>query len=119
MTRSLVRTAALALATTALAAPTAFARPDVTPAAAKPAAHAQGTRHADTDQFATRPVLDRNPTSPSTPSSAPVTLSVTSADQGIDWATIAIGIAGSLLAVGLVAGIAGRTRRAGHPRVIA
>ena len=111
MTRSLVRTAALALAIAALAAPAAFARPDVTPAAT----HAQGARHADTNGFAERPIIDRNPVAPS---SAPVTVSVVS-DRGIDWATIGIGIAGSLLAVGAIAGIAAYSRRAGRHRVAA
>jgi hypothetical protein len=45
-----------------------------------------------------------------------VTVSVTSADTGIDWATIAIGIAGSLLAVGAIALITARMRRP-HARI--
>jgi hypothetical protein len=99
MTRSiLTRTAAVALAISALAAPAAFARPDVTPAA----------RNAGTKGFATRPVIDRNPTSPSS------LVPVAPADRGIDWATIAIGIAGGLLAVGAIAGIAGH---AGHAHI--
>jgi hypothetical protein len=110
MTRSLVRTAALALAITALAAPAAFARP-ITPVAT----HAQGARHADTNGFASRPILDRNTVAPS---STPVTVSVAS-DRGIDWAAIGIGIAGSLLAVGAIAGIAGHNRRAAHHRIAA
>jgi hypothetical protein len=101
MTRSLVRTAAVALATMALAAPTALARPDVTPAAPKPVApaHVHG--------FATRPIIDRNPVAPS---SAPVTVSVAS-DRGIDWASIGIGIAGSLLAVSVIAAVAAHGRQ--------
>jgi hypothetical protein len=118
MTRSLVRTAAIALATTALAAPTALARPDATPADAKPTVPAlhKGLHPARTTHFATRPVLDRNPAQPSRPSSPPVTVSVASADSGIDWATIGIGIAGSLLAVGLIALITDRMRHHGRPR---
>jgi hypothetical protein len=110
MTRSLARITAVALAITALAAPTALARPDVTPAAT----HAQGARHAVSNQFAARPIVDRNAAAPS---SAPVTVSV--ADHGIDWATIGIGIAGSLLAVGAIAGLAAHSRRAAHHRVAA
>jgi hypothetical protein len=107
MTRSLVRTAALALAITALAAPTAFARPDMTLAAG----HAQGARHADANGFAPRPIIDRNP-------SAPVTVSFAS-DRGIDWATVGIGVGGSLLAVGAIAGIVAYGRRAAHHRIAA
>lgn len=110
MTRSiLTRIAAVALATTALAAPTAFARPDVTPAAS----HAQGARHADSNGFATRPVIDRNPGAPSS------LVPVAPTDRGIDWTTIAIGIVGSLLAVGAIAGIASRTRRTAQARITA
>jgi hypothetical protein len=104
MTRTIVRIAALALATAALAAPTALARPDVTPAPAH------------VTQFVTRPVVDRNPVSPS---SEPVTVSVSRADRGIDWATIGIGVALSLVAVGAISGIANRTRRADRPRIAA
>jgi hypothetical protein len=112
MTRSiLTRIAAVALATTALAAPTALARPDVTPAAA----YAQGARHADTNTngFPTRPVIDRNPVSASSLNS------LAPADHGIDWTTVALGIAGSLIAVGAIAGIASRTRRTAQARITA
>ena len=126
MTRPLVRTATVALATAAFAAPSALARPDVSPPVAKPtvpAQHKQGARPADTNRFATRPVLDRPSTSPnsrpSRPSSPPVTVSVAPADRGIDWATIGIGVGASLLAFGAIAGIAGRTRRSGRARVTA
>jgi hypothetical protein len=111
MTRTIVRTATTALAIAALAAPTALARPDAGGPTA-PAHHLAGGRPA-TSHFATRPVLDRNPAQ----SSSPVTVSVAPADRGIDWATIGIGIAGSLLAVGAIAGITNRTRRAHHPRI--
>jgi hypothetical protein len=110
MTRSiLTRIAAVALATTALGAPTAFARPDVTPAVS----YAQGARHADTNGFPTRPVIDRNPASASSFNS------VAPAGHGIDWTTIALGIAGSLLVVGGIAGIASRTRRTAQARITA
>ena len=108
MTRSiLIRTAAVVLATTVLAAPTAFARPDVTPTGT----HAQAARHADSNGFPTRPVIDRNPASAST------LVPVAPADRGIDWTTIAFGIAGSLLAVGAIASIAVHARHAGHAHI--
>jgi hypothetical protein len=115
MTRTILRTATIALATAALAAPTALARPD---ANTQPLAGG----HPATSHFATRPVLDR----PSAPTNAqadnattarPVTVSI--ADNGIDWTTIALGIAGSLLAVGTIAAITSHTRRARHPRIAA
>ncbi len=117
MTRTIVRTAALALTVAALTAPTALARPDAGgPAAGR---HLAGGRPA-TSHFAARPVLDRpNTTQPSAPAAQPVTVSVAPADHGIDWTTIGIGIAGSLLAVGAVATIANRTRRGHHPRIAA
>jgi hypothetical protein len=127
MTRRLIPTAvAAALAAAALAAPAALARPDASASAAKPAATVvtTGYRHAiaghGTSGFAARPVLDR-PSSPggAPVASRPVTVSLTRPDRGIDWATIAIGVAGSLLAVGLLAGIAGRARRTHRPHIAA
>jgi hypothetical protein len=113
MTRTILRTATIALATAALAAPTALARPDFS---SEPVA---GGGRPATSHFATRPVLDR-PSAPAqvdnAPSARPVTVSV--ADHGIDWTTIAIGIAGSLLAVGTIAAITGHTRTR-HPRIAA
>jgi hypothetical protein len=38
-------------------------------------------------------------------------------DRGIAWTTIAIGLAGSLLAVGAIAGIAVHARHAGHAHI--
>jgi hypothetical protein len=121
MTRSLFRTTAIALATAALAAPTALARPDVASHVARPTVPAlhKGLHKAATTRFATRPVLDRNPAQPAQPSSPPVTVSVARADRGVDWATIGIGVAGSLLAVGAIALITDRMRRAGHGRISA
>ena len=114
MTRTIVRTATVALAIAALAAPSALARPD-SAARTAPAQHLAAARQA-TDQFATRPILDRIPAPSTAPSSSPVTVSVAPADRGIDWATIGIGIAGSLLAVGAVALVTARMR---HPRIAA
>lgn len=114
------RTATIALAVAALAAPTASGRPaDMPPAVAKAAAaeqHKQARRSAETNGFPTRPVIDR-PSSPA--SSRPDAMPQAPADPGTNWATIAIGIAGSLLAVGAIAGIASRTRRAGRARITA
>ena len=113
MTRSLLRTTAAAFATAALLAPAAVARPDAAPPARQAATVAlhKGLHRAHGDGFATRPVLDRNPVQADRPAPAPATVSVVSADHGISWVTIGIGIAGSLLAVGAVAFITDRTRR--------
>lgn len=112
MTRFVLRSTAVALAAAALMAPTALARPD----ASAPVARAHQT---DASRFATRPVLDRNPAPVSRSSSAPVTVSVASAHEGIDWATVVIGIGGSLLAVGAVALLTARMRRPHAPRISA
>jgi hypothetical protein len=109
---SFTRTATITLTAAALAAPTASARPaDMPPAVAKAAAteqHKQARRSADASGFPTRPVIDR-PSSPA--SSQPDATPQAPADPGTNWATIAIGIAGSLLAVGTIALITSRTRR--------
>ena len=117
MTRTILRTVTIALVTAALAAPTALARPDAVlrTATAQQTQHTQPAHPVAGSRFG-RPALDLDPAQ-TTPSSPPVTVSVTSADQGIDWATIGIGIAGSLLAVGAIAGITSRTRRSHHPRI--
>ena len=113
-----IRTITTAIAIAALAAPTAVARPaDTPPAAAKAPATAQRTqdaRPADTDGFPTRPVIDRSPanTQPNTTPQAP-------ADPGTNWATIAIGIATSLLAIGAITAITSRTRRTARARITA
>jgi hypothetical protein len=41
------------------------------------------------------------------------------ADDVTAWTTIAIGIAGTLLAIGAIAGITSRTRRTGRARITA
>ena len=112
--RSIItRTATIALAAAALAAPTAIARPADTPPAAAAALQEQDLRSADAVDAATRPALGSEA---STPADTAPTASV---DRGIGWATIAIGIAGSLLAVGAIALIAGRTRRTARARITA
>jgi hypothetical protein len=128
MTRTIIRTATIALATAALAAPTAFARPDAPPAVAKvehkqdarspdaidaAAAVGQNLRSPDSIDAATRPALgsEANPRLDAT--------SQATADPGIAWTTIGIGVAASLLAIGAIAGITRRTRRVGRARITA
>ena len=120
MNRRIIRTATIAMAITAFAAPTALARPaEMPPADAKAAAavqHRQASRAPDADGFPTRPVIDR----PSAPSnSRPDTTPTAPADPGIAWATIGIGIAGSLLAIGGIAIAVSRTRHSARGRVTA
>ena len=138
------RTLVAALAAATLAAPSAFAQPaDMHGAFAKPAAKTTGQdlRSPDTRDAATRPTSARAqdlrhlraggdattqaplpgpPTWPAHPQpiSAPIT-AAPQRDDGIDPATIALGIAGSLLAVAAIAGIANRTRRRQHQRATA
>jgi hypothetical protein len=113
MTRRIVRTAAIAIAVAALAAPTALARPaDLPPALAKAAQQQEQAR-----EFPTRPIIDR-PSYP--PSKRPATAQAaatpsTPADAGTSWITIAA-IAAGLLAIG---GIATGARRLGRSRVAA
>jgi hypothetical protein len=131
----LTRTATIALAAAALAAPTASARPaDMPPALAKTAAEQdqQDLRSADAIDAATRPALasqdlrsadavdaaTRPPLGSEASTRAGTTPKATP-DRGIAWATIAIGIAGSLLAFGGIAAIASRTRRAAQARLTA
>jgi len=136
MPRSIIRTITTAIAIAALAAPTALARPaDTPPAVAKTAAavqhkqdarspdaidaaakHEQDARSAAIDGYSERPMIDR----PSAPSnSRPDTSSKAAADHGIAWTTIGFRIAGSLLAIGAIAGIASRARRTGRARIAA
>jgi len=122
-----IRTITTAIAIAALAAPTALARPaDMPPAVAKAAAatQQQDARSGATDGYPERPVIDR-PSAPPTarpdtaPRPAPDVTPKPVADDGIAWTTIAIGIAGGLLAIGAIAGITTRTRRTGRTRVTA
>ena len=101
---SITRATTLALAIAVFAAPTALARPADVPA-----------RYAGPGEFPTRPVLDR----PSAPTnSRPNTArNVPANNAGGDWATIGLGLAGSVLVVGAVAGIAGRTRHVRRARI--
>ena len=128
MPRRTTRTITTAIAIAALAAPTALARPaDPPPAVTKAAAAAkqqQDTRPADTAGYPTRPVIDR-PSAPPTarpditpkPAARSDITREPAADNGIAWTTISLGIAGSLLAIGAIAGITRRTR--GRARIAA
>jgi hypothetical protein len=115
MTRSIIRTATIAIAIAALAAPTALARPaDPSEAVLKAAAAEQQQHPRSPDaNAATRPAPE------SQASTQANTTPTAAADRGIGWATIAIGIAGSLLAIGGIAAIAGRTRRTARERTTA
>ena len=126
MPRSIIRTITTAIAIAALAAPTALARPaDMPPAVAKAAAqNKQNARSTDSGGFPARPVIDRPSAPPTarpdiTPQSAPGSTPQPAADDGTAWTTIAIGIAGGLLAIGAIAGITTRTRRTGRTRITA
>ena len=135
MTRSITRTATIALAAAALAAPTASARPADTPPAfakarrrdAAQAGHALARRHRRRDAGEAGPALARAPSTPAT-RPAPGGSSVNPRPRhpadgdrrpryrlGDDR----LGIAGSLLAIGAIAGIAGRTRRTARARIAA
>jgi hypothetical protein len=136
------RTLVAALAAATLAAPSALAQPiDLHGAVAQPAAKTTGQdlRSPDARDAATRPgsalaqdvrhpragrgvTLRRHArpgervqpqviTAPSTPAEQP--------GDGVDPATIGLGVAGSLLAVGALAAIANRTRRPQRRRAIA
>ena len=137
---SLTRTLVAALAAASLAAPSALAQPaDMHAGLAQPAK--QDLRSPDTRDAATRPAnaraqdlrhlraggdattqapLPGPPTWPAHPQpiSAPIT-AAPQRDDGIDAATIALGIAGSLLAVAAIAGIVNRTRRTQRQRATA
>jgi len=114
---SLTRTATIALAIAALVAPTASARPADMPAAVTKATAAaqqkQNLRSPDAIDAATRPALgsQANPRLDAAPQAT--------ADRGIAWATIGIGVAASLLAIGAITGVARRTRRSGRARITA
>jgi hypothetical protein len=124
MTRRIIRTATIAIAIAAFAAPTALARPaDMPPAVAKAAAatkHKQDARSAETDGFPTRPVIDRPSPPPARPDITPEPVTPKPvADDSVAWTTIGLGIAGGLLAIGAIATIATRTRRTGRTRITA
>ena len=117
----ITRTATIALAAAALAAPAASARPaDMPPAIANAAATAQpkqAERSADVGDYPTRPAQGEqaNPR----PDASTTAATRTPAERDIAWTTIGIGIAGSLLALGAIVGIVKRTRRTGRARITA
>jgi hypothetical protein len=137
---SITRTLAAALAIAALAAPTAAAY-DIHAPLARAAAKAQ--KHEDlrspdakvgaytpgatpavsyTSRAPAAPATRRLPGPPTWPANPqPITpAKVTDGDNGIDWTTIGLGIAGSLLAVGGLAAFTTRhSRRTRHLRTTA
>ena len=136
------RSLAAALAILAVAAPSALAQPaDMHAGPAQPATPAQDLRSPDTRDAATRPAnasqqdlrhlragaatttrapLPGPPSWPAHPQPiSPPSTAAQQPDDGIDTATIALGIAASLLTVGTLAGIASRTRRPQRRRVTA
>ena len=105
---SFTRTATIALAAAALAAPAASARPAETPPVAA-AADAS---------VSPRPLP--GPTWPVNPQPIKPAPAVHVSDRGgLDWTTIGLGIAGSLLLVAGGAAVARRNRRVQHTRVTA
>ncbi len=116
LTSIITRTATIALAAAALAAPAASARPaDVPPAAAKTATAQQpkqAQRSADVGDYPTRPAQGEqaNPR-PDAPPQA-------TADSGIAWSMIGLGMAG-LLAAAAIVGAVSLTRRSGRARITA
>jgi len=146
MTRRIISTATTAIAIVAFAAPIALARPaDMPPAVAKATAKAergQDLRHlragvasvgmyttgatpavtytSGTDAETARP-LPGPPTWPTHPEPITAAPAIKASDgkNGIAGTTIALGIAGSLLAIAAIAGITSHTRRAGRARITA
>jgi hypothetical protein len=117
MPRNIIRTVTIAIATAALAAPTALARPaDMAPAVAKAAA-AEHARLAQVNPYPTRPAQGEqaNPrpdTTTTVAPSAPV-------ERDIAWTTIASALAGGMLALAAAGGSVRHTRRNGRARISA
>ena len=114
LTSIITRSATIALATAALAAPAASARPaDLPPAPRAAEQQRQDSGSTNPAPYPTRPAQGEqaNPR-PDTTAAAP-------AARGIAWTTITIGMAGSLLAIGTIAGRTRRTRRTGRSRITA
>jgi hypothetical protein len=130
-------TLAAALAATVIAAPAATARPaDMPPAgaqAAAPAQHRQDLRSPDAVDAARNPrkpvnapgatavgsqstipaVAPGQPTWATNPKPIPSAhaVQVSRSDDGVDWTTIGLGIAGTLVAFGGILALTSRTRR--------
>jgi hypothetical protein len=126
------RTLAAALAATAIAAPAATAAQpaDMHASTAIAAAKAQqrqdlrGEHAKDAAQHPRKTQASLLPASPGHPSESgnpaplpPVTAQATKSDDGVDWMTIVLGVAGALLAVGGIAALSNRSRRPSHAGV--
>ena len=129
-TRSIHRTtivAALACALLAIAAPVAGAQSDEMHAsfaeAAAKAQQKQDLRSPDTRDAAvnstTTPSLPGPPTWPVNPEPIAPAPVVQATDDGLDWTTIGIGIGGSLLVLGGIAGAVLHSRRVARGQVAA
>ena len=108
------RTATIALAAAALAAPAASAQPiDMAPV------HVEtGVRASDSQDLRSADAIDAaTGAAPESQANAQADTPKASAERGIAWTTIAL--AGSLLALGVIAAIASRTRRTARARISA
>jgi len=115
MPRSIIRTVTIAIATAALAAPTALARPAEAPPAV--AEQHKQARLAQINPYPTRPAQGEqaNPR----PEPTATTASVAPVERDTAWTTIAFAIAGGMLALAAIGGIVRHTRRGGRARVSA
>ena len=116
MPRSIIRTVTIAIATAALAAPTALARPAEAPPAVAKAATAEQhkkARLAQVNPYPTRPAQGEqaNPR----PEPTATTASVAPVERDIAWTTIA----GGMLALAAIGGIVRHSRRGGRARISA
>ena len=120
---SITRIATIALAAVALTAPAASARPAEAPPATAAAQDKQSLRSSDANRAGSRHkraglrTAREYPTRPAQGELANARLDTSlqaPADPGIAWTTIAIGIAGALLALGAIASL---TRRTGRARI--
>ena len=121
MPRNIIRTVTIAIATAALAAPTALARPaDMPPAVAQAAAAAEQhkqARLAQVNPYPTRPAQGEQ----ANPRPEPTTIAAprVPAERNTDWTTIGLGITAALLVLAAIAGIVRHARRSGRARVTA
>ncbi len=118
MTRTIIRTAAIAIATAALAAPTALARPaDMPPAVAKAAAAEQHkqARQAQVNPYPTRPAQGEQAIPRPDTSTTTTAATQPPVERDIPWTTIAIWLA----ALAAIAGIIRHARHSGRARIAA
>ena len=129
------RTLAAALAAAAIAAPAASAEPAASPPSFAQPQQAQDLRGErardaaihpeDAPQIHSRLAPFSGPVSPGHPSEAANTTPlppvndapVSASDDGVDWPTLGLGIAGLVLFMGGVVALATRTRSAPHTRI--